>query len=839
MAKIRDYYIFFVLFLFLLLNSQSTNAGFSFNHYINNEVKSIDLTYGESKSLPIKVVSNNDWCDITCGFYVDKTSFFNLGIINAGKKGKETIYTIKSPTKGREGDSKITSFKVVCNQVASIPIICPFEEGTPKDTLLTVTYHLTQAQKEARDYVDLNLPLLINALTSVDTNIKKVEDKLSQLTPNIKVGSIKNDINILRSDYSSYKSEANNIKSLFENLDYILARNYFSNSLISNTNSLNSQVSALEQELDGIIRRHNEVAGEIESLGELNNNIKNKLRVLKENNIITSEIETIISKFNDGNFESYDSLESEVNSLKSEGENIEKVLADKIELLNKEVVLIFSIESERLCKEENICLDLKADTIEIACSGLKELSTKVIDENAKREKEFNILKNKINIFNEEVKNLNNKFNEINIKLKDKNLDLKNCNALIDETNDKVKNNEISSLNNLKDSCLGIVELLESETVKSKGFFDRIFSFFSRIFGIKKDQIREIKILKESIEPLSISMSEDANSFIISKCKFDLKKIEEEYKVSTAQVLEREVQGESIGEAKERDEQCCAFGECTPCCKGDLCRTNPKTYPIVFVHGHAPFVLYTLDYSINSFSDFQERLDNSGNYVQADILLPTSKINSVKEGDWGKITKPVSMRVSYYSGVYDDTGRTIGKEEGKPIDVYSQRLSDIINKVLHHTGKDKVIIISHSMGGLVSRNYVKNFGGANKVDKLITIGSPHHGIYGLVGGLCGTTHLGLQECQDMQNDSSFMKRLNSGDETGGVNTLSIIGSCAVNQDGAAHDEVVRVSSAKVEGAKNVILDLSCVGTPHPIDGNLHQALVHNDEVYNEIIKFLEN
>ena len=86
---------------------------------------------------------------------------------------------------------------------------------------------------------------------------------------------------------------------------------------------------------------------------------------------------------------------------------------------------------------------------------------------------------------------------------------------------------------------------------------------------------------------------------------------------------------------------------------------------------------------------------------------------------------------------------------------------IVDKVLHHTSRDKVVIVAHSMGGLVARNYIKNHGGDKDVYKLVTIGTPNHGIFGtLVGGLCGITHGGLPECSDMQPDSSFMDNLNS-------------------------------------------------------------------------------
>ena len=835
-----------IVVLILISIPQMVYAAFSFNSYLNNEINSIDITYSETKSIPIRVVSNNQWCDISCGFYIDRSNFYNFGVINAGKS-KETTFTISSPNKGLEGDIKSIAIEVVCNQASSL--ICGSIEGTPKNTLLTITYHLTPAQKEARDYVNSNLPQLTNSLTGSDASIKKIEDKLSQLASNVKVTSIKNGVNNLRSKYSSFKNEANNIKSQFDNLDYILAKSSFRINLIQEVGGLTSEALSLEKELDQIIIVHNEMANKILLLGDLNNNIRTSLKILNEEDATTLEIENLISRFNSGNFDNYDSIKSDIDTLNSKWKDLEKNLMGKIESLKKEAAIILTKESEKLCKEEKICISItKIDTIEDVCSKLKELSTEVTKVNYKRENDFNDLKEDIIKFNDEAQKFNDKSNEINIRLKDKDLDISSCNSLIKEVNSKVKEGSLPNLTGLENNCLNIENQLEEENIESKGFLDKLFGFFSGIFG-KRNEIKLINTLKISEQPKIISFSEEANQYIISKCKFDTTNLKENYQVSIAQVVERKIEGESIGGTKEREEQCCVFGECTTCCKDESCRNNPSTYPIIFVHGHAPFGFNTLDYSINSLSGFQQRLADSEKYLKADILLPTSNINAVKQGDWGKVNKPISTRVSYYVGVYDETGKTVGKENGQSIDVYSQRLSGIIDKVLHHTGKDKVIIITHSMGGLVSRNYVKNFGGANKVYKLITIGSPHHGIHGwLIGGLCGTLHLEkgkLPECQDMQFDSEFMKRLNSGDETGGVNTLSIIASCAINEEGEAHDEVVRVSSATINGAKNIIIEEACIGsTSSPLDviiggGNLHQTLTRNDKVYNEILKFLEN
>lgn len=40
--------------------------------------------------------------------------------------------------------------------------------------------------------------------------------------------------------------------------------------------------------------------------------------------------------------------------------------------------------------------------------------------------------------------------------------------------------------------------------------------------------------------------------------------------------------------------------------------------------------------------------------------------------------------------------------------------------------EKVVLIGHSMGGMIARNYVQSRGGAEYVHGIVTLGSPHHG-----------------------------------------------------------------------------------------------------------------
>jgi triacylglycerol esterase/lipase EstA (alpha/beta hydrolase family) len=69
----------------------------------------------------------------------------------------------------------------------------------------------------------------------------------------------------------------------------------------------------------------------------------------------------------------------------------------------------------------------------------------------------------------------------------------------------------------------------------------------------------------------------------------------------------------------------------------------------------------------------------------------------------------------------------------------------IKRVLNITGRDKVILVGHSMGGLASREYLQNSylwqpDGNHHVAKLLTIGTPHGGSnssdYGFTGLLTG-------------------------------------------------------------------------------------------------------
>lgn len=66
---------------------------------------------------------------------------------------------------------------------------------------------------------------------------------------------------------------------------------------------------------------------------------------------------------------------------------------------------------------------------------------------------------------------------------------------------------------------------------------------------------------------------------------------------------------------------------------------------------------------------------------------------------------------------------------------ANQLARHIDKALAATGAEKVHIVAHSMGGLLTRYAIRHLGMDTKIDKVITLGSPHMGskLAGVVPG----------------------------------------------------------------------------------------------------------
>ena len=60
-----------------------------------------------------------------------------------------------------------------------------------------------------------------------------------------------------------------------------------------------------------------------------------------------------------------------------------------------------------------------------------------------------------------------------------------------------------------------------------------------------------------------------------------------------------------------------------------------------------------------------------------------------------------------------------------IDALARQLADEIDRVCQQTHMRQVVLVGHSMGGLIARAYLRDFGVA-RVARVITLATPHHG-----------------------------------------------------------------------------------------------------------------
>ena len=168
------------------------------------------------------------------------------------------------------------------------------------------------------------------------------------------------------------------------------------------------------------------------------------------------------------------------------------------------------------------------------------------------------------------------------------------------------------------------------------------------------------------------------------------------------------------------------------------------YPIIFIHGLNSNSNDCWDVTTNWMDSqfgtnyggrFDFCLNYDGNYnfantnfyptTGADIAIFTPTLSA---GDYFYINFDVALdgavnTTSSYTYNFKSNQQAVVKQ-GKAI-------KWAINRVLQITGRDKVILMGHSMGGLAAREYLQNINnwqsdGKHHVAKLVTTGTPHGG-----------------------------------------------------------------------------------------------------------------
>ena len=148
---------------------------------------------------------------------------------------------------------------------------------------------------------------------------------------------------------------------------------------------------------------------------------------------------------------------------------------------------------------------------------------------------------------------------------------------------------------------------------------------------------------------------------------------------------------------------CLTSEQTNTKKGlDKSKIVVDDYPLILVHGwHS---------DDSALWELLRKLIEDGFYEFHDY----TKANEPKTKPW------VANPVTYAHGSSGRIDTNISK--------HAEWLKYRIEQTKEFTKRDKVNIIAHSMGGLISRYYIKYLGGDKSVNKLIILDTPNHGAY---------------------------------------------------------------------------------------------------------------
>lgn len=168
------------------------------------------------------------------------------------------------------------------------------------------------------------------------------------------------------------------------------------------------------------------------------------------------------------------------------------------------------------------------------------------------------------------------------------------------------------------------------------------------------------------------------------------------------------------------------------------------YPIIFIHGlnssaetftTTTFSFLTPQYGLVNGGRFDYCLNFDGNYSTANTnFYPTANADiAVFSGTWIAGDFYYVNFDTGIDGAFSPSSSASNQVQSNQSAVVKQgrAVRDAILRVRQLTGRDKVILMGHSMGGLAAREYLQNTNlwlpdGNHHVAKLVTTGTPHGG-----------------------------------------------------------------------------------------------------------------
>jgi len=766
--------------------------------YLEPNDKSLAIHYEEKPNITFSVdIENSFFCDTYCSYefkdistktLLDKGIFTSKGIEKKFKKDFQL--SVDRVGSGQ----KIYSFEVQCNNMRTWHCLTN-KNKRKRSAFVTLNYDISDYEEFLKITLKENITKLVNELSAIDITIQELNNRFFEFGFQINLNEFEDNKEILNNNYDAIVLEFKNLERVWSEQDYLLLSELFNNSYDIRILNIQQNISDINSKIENIIEKHNSLVDEInridDNLRDINETIsflgRAESKLIVKHNDLIKRIGEIKSHIEANTFSDYIFLENEIKKIKESSENFEKDLKKNFMEVYLKGSYYLSQEKEKLCDIKETCLD-KTNFLMVVTNSLYVDDSKINDLCLSLESIKGIYEIENNESKELIKNYN--IDEIQPILGD----VKSKKLAI------IKKNTYNEIKNITqgNETDGPLKVLINLSNTNSNFSEEI-----DYQGFTKNEILSL---------IQLNLSIDSGEYYKDYCK-----IKDAYNIS--EYSGNKTQLNKISDVKasnfrsridikltENYPICCVFGVCKRCCTQEECRQDPALYPILFLHGHTLRKDNNPDFSLDAFNKIQAKLQEEG-YISAGTITPVSDYSEIKQNEWGRSSKPISVKGSYYLVSYYNIGSyAIATQKSENIETYAIRLKELIDLLKFRTGRDKINIIAHSMGSLVARDYIQIFGGSS-VDKLIMITSPNKGISGQISSYCPI--LGeKKECEDMSKNSIFIKKLNDPLKIPKNNKIYNIIGIGCNMNSKTGDGIVLKENAELHHAENYYINGTC-------------------------------
>ncbi|MBI2101259.1 alpha/beta fold hydrolase [Candidatus Woesearchaeota archaeon] len=798
---------------------------------LNPPEKSLIMHYGDKSRIGFDVsIGNAAYCKASCSYsFTDRSA---NSVIDKGEfilKSQQHIAKSYEVSVKRLGSGQdIYSFDVQCRSIRSFLCLTRGDEKS-RSSLVTLNYDLTETEKELKKTLGQNVTELLEQLAASDVMLQQLSQKYFELAHKANLLNLSSRKAEIDDAYGKTRLSIENLRSVWSVENYTKLSKMFNESFFASLDNIKKSIDGMDKDIDNVILLHNELLSRLGEMGRNLNELNEFISSLEGNKVLTefsiniAGFDNVSSSMTNNTFESYGKIGADIDSLvKQEMLLIERTKAPAIEMffslgqaLKGGKDLLCSLKQD--CKE-NITLgnviknsgefaERHPDSLQLkqACSALSALEEEYL---RTRNESLAVIEEKRISFPSD-----NRFLELADSFREN--ELRKINNSYYESLEKAK-----SGNKTDFEIIRIAEQVLPKNISSIMALDYNESINISLYLLSK--INASGQISRLMEKCS-SLGKPARS--LGSFNFELISLNISYNLTS----------KIDTNLSDNPPICCIFSKCQRCCVDESCKNDPKTFPVIFLHGHSLAKDNSPEFSLDSFDKLQSRLQDDG-YLNAGIVSLYSRNEQLQKGIWGLSGRPVSVKASYYYDAFKKEDKYIVvPTKSESIDTYALRLKDIMELVKERTGKPKVNIIAHSMGGLVARRYIQIFG-AGDVDRVIMIATPNKGISGPIGDYCSLVGEN-RECSEMQENSLFINKLNDPlSQPSNLKIYAIIGQGCKMKLGDG-DGIALSKNAEMENAEIFKINGTCSSL---FGENLHTEILNIDkypETYSIIKEIL--